>query len=864
MGKLVQVWERWIKPAQTIPEQDHFRVRFMAAMVLGVLFFGSIIQLINIVFAPSEQRASLLLGGGLTAVLLFILYRAILSRFYRPAGWLLILAFDFLTLLMVWHQQPLETLRYLLIPILFATLFLSIQNVLGLLAINLFAVLGLVQIVEAITFNDVWTELSYLLFMTALLAGVAHYRNLWERQNQKLLRASRERYRTLLTASFDGMLMIQQGKIRLMNDGLLNLFGYERDEVIERPLTDIIPDGEAALTAVSDHNLGTPPQATVGITKEGLKIDIEISTRHNTYYDKPVHLIAVRDITARVAAETALQQSQARNQALLTTTPDTMMRLSQHGICTDYWPDPIFGRILPADQLFNQHVNAIFPAEQAEKFIFFSQEALASGKTQFFECDLSPDDFTLIYEVRLTPIAGQFELLALIRDVTEQKRAEMMLFDLSQELETRVEERTLKLVEAHKMSQAMQAANLALSKTLDLDIVLNTLLEYLAQLIPYDGANVMLWQAGTAQDGTVQDDTHLRIHAARGYSKLHDLEQIKQRSFEVSHYATLETVINSKSSLLIQDTAKMPDWIIVDSLEDIECWLGIPLLAGGRVIGLYALDKAEAGAFTVLHQQYAEALAAQAAVAIQNALLFEQVRNGREKLRLLAQQIVTTQEDERLRVSRELHDEAGQALTALKIGLAVTLRTISDSDGGISSTESLPTIQLLQKELQNAVNLCELTMDQIRLLAHNLRPAALDDLGLSPALEGFCDDFAERTHLSIEFQHQESLPDVPDVIGITLYRFLQEALTNVARHADATKIDVQLRMDETAVTLSVTDNGQGFELSPSHLSTTHSSGIGLAGMQERLQLLGGQFRITSNPGQGTSLTATIPLTIDTD
>ena len=852
MNKLAQIWNRWTMPANMIPERDHFRVRFMAAMVLMLLFLGSAIQFANIAFAPKEERLSYLNAGALTAVILLIIYRAVRSRFYRPAGWLIILCFDVLTLLMVGNGQPPDLLNYLIIPLLLATFFTSIRNVIIIFAINSGVVLGLSQIVETVSVDFAWSTISYLLFITGILIGIAYYRDLWERENHKQLKESRERYRTLLTASFDGILMVQEGKIRIMNDGLLHLFGYEREEVIERPLIDLIPSIEQVIseTAVLDIENGSSLHTLPGYTKEGVELNIEISVRNSTYFDEPAQLIAARDITERTKEATALQQSQARNQALLRATPDTMVRLSHNGTCTDYWPDDTFAKMLPFQQVFNQHITTIFPSEQAEKFTFFSKEALANGKTQFFECDLSSDDFTLIYEVRLTPISKQQELLALIRDVTEKKRAETMLFGLSQELETRVEERTLKLVEANKISETMQAANLALTKTVDLDIVLDTLLHYLAQLIPYDNANVMLWES----------DTHLRIYAMRGYELSTDPNEVENRLFDLSKFNSLAKVVETKSSLLVAATSQMPDWITIENIEYIQSWLGIPLIAGGRVIGLYALDHATPNAFTRVHQRYAEALAAQAAVAIQNARLFEQVRDGREKLRSLAQQVVMAQEEERTRVSRELHDEAGQALTALKISLALTLRTVSEQ------TDEAVSAQLLKKELQDAVNLCELTMDQIRQLAHNLRPAALDDLGLSPALEGFCDDFAERTRLIISFYSNKSVPTVSNAVGITLYRFLQETLTNVARHADATKIDVRLDVEEAApstnlgqaVTLSVVDNGQGFELSAEHLLTAYSSGIGLGGLQERLQLVGGELHITSNPEQGTLIKATIP------
>jgi signal transduction histidine kinase len=159
----------------------------------------------------------------------------------------------------------------------------------------------------------------------------------------------------------------------------------------------------------------------------------------------------------------------------------------------------------------------------------------------------------------------------------------------------------------------------------------------------------------------------------------------------------------------------------------------------------------------------------------------------------------------------------------------------------------------LRQRLGEAVGLTEITMEQIRLLAYGLRPPALDAVGLSYTLEGLCRDFAERTQLSIDYAGAE-LPVLPEAANMCLYRVLQEALTNVAKHADANQVRVALRCDAEAVSLTVEDDGQGFEV-----QAGTSAGIGLLGMQERIELLGGQLEIESWPGQGTRLIAHIPL-----
>ncbi len=219
----------------------------------------------------------------------------------------------------------------------------------------------------------------------------------------------------------------------------------------------------------------------------------------------------------------------------------------------------------------------------------------------------------------------------------------------------------------------------------------------------------------------------------------------------------------------------------------------------------------------------------------------EELQRYAGRLRQLTRQAVSAQEGERHRVSRELHDEAGQALTALKISLELL------------QSDLPPEAESLRQRLGGAVALTEETMEQMRLLAQDLRPPALDTVGLNPTLEGLCRDFAQRTQLSVDYDGVQ-LPPLPEAADICLYRVLQEALTNVVRHANAGHVRVALGCDAEGVSLLVEDDGQGMDE-----GATVPAGIGLLGMQERLEMLDGQLEIESSPGGGTRLRASIPL-----
>lgn len=221
-------------------------------------------------------------------------------------------------------------------------------------------------------------------------------------------------------------------------------------------------------------------------------------------------------------------------------------------------------------------------------------------------------------------------------------------------------------------------------------------------------------------------------------------------------------------------------------------------------------------------------------------------KRAEEAIQKLAKQVFFAQEEERHRVSRELHDEAGQALTALKLSLELILAELP-----------LAT-DVLRQNLAEAIALSDSTMDRIRLLARDLRPPALDAVGLSLTLEALCRDFSKRTQLPIRYEGANPR-GLSDAVNICIYRVLQEALTNVAKHAQATAVEVKLLADDQSVRLIVKDNGLGTDHQAGKLSRDELPGIGLLGMEERLELFGGWLEVESQPGEGLCLVAHLPL-----
>jgi signal transduction histidine kinase len=212
----------------------------------------------------------------------------------------------------------------------------------------------------------------------------------------------------------------------------------------------------------------------------------------------------------------------------------------------------------------------------------------------------------------------------------------------------------------------------------------------------------------------------------------------------------------------------------------------------------------------------------------------------RDSLREMAQRLVSAQEEERLRISRELHDDLGQSLTAHLIGLRILARDLPLQ------------VDPLRRRLDGLIVETVETLNRMRHLAQELRPPMVDTLDLATALESYCNEFSDRSRLPVEYT-SEPIPVVSDVIAMTLYRFLQEALTNVLKHADATRVWVEIAMEDNSLLLTVQDNGKGFTK-----ESANRRGIGIQGLHERLTLAGGKLTLRSTPGRGTVITAHLP------
>ncbi|HEX9305724.1 MAG TPA: ATP-binding protein [Thermoanaerobaculia bacterium] len=222
--------------------------------------------------------------------------------------------------------------------------------------------------------------------------------------------------------------------------------------------------------------------------------------------------------------------------------------------------------------------------------------------------------------------------------------------------------------------------------------------------------------------------------------------------------------------------------------------------------------------------------------------LYRQMLASRDELRILADRSLHAREEESRRIARELHDEVGQMTTSIHLALAEIGADLPEAE-----RERLETVHGHLDALE----------ERLRRLSHELRPTILDDLGLRPALEFLTEGFAARTGISSSVEGSTKGRLEP-LVETTAYRIVQEALTNIARHADATHASIRISRETGALRCSIRDDGVGMPIDPVTPGASRRRGLGLLGIRERLDALGGKFKVLSRAGGGTELLVTIP------
>lgn len=427
---------------------------------------------------------------------------------------------------------------------------------------------------------------------------------------------------------------------------------------------------------------------------------------------------------------------------------------------------------------------------------------------------------------------------------------ESALRDLNKNLESRVETRTALLVEEVDERKKVEAQlqqyvkRMEILHEIDKAILTAKSLETIAQstipqvknLFQCDSVSFILFDFKTQ---------HAVMYEVSGEDKNANPQKKK---IPIDIFPDISSVVGSlqeQDAWVSNDLSNMdvePSMLQSMLFQDYRSLVVVPILVQEELIGSLNLMAYNPNAFSTNHMEIGREIANQLGIAVQQARMVAQLRSDQENLQSLSQRLIEIQELERRSIARELHDEIGQALTGIGITLEMSTQLPADA---------------LHGNLKQAHTLVVELMDRVSQLSLDLRPALLDDLGLLPALLWHLDRYSAQTNISAILQHS-GLDDkrfAPEV-ETAAYRIVQEALTNVARHARVNQAKVTLWFDQNILGIQVEDEGSGFD--PEDEQTTGNSG-GLLGIKERVLLLGGKLTIESAVGLGTRLLAEVPI-----
>ena len=532
-----------------------------------------------------------------------------------------------------------------------------------------------------------------------------------------------------------------------------------------------------------------------------------------------IYYLLRQELLRRQQTEATLEESQRRLSTLLANLPGmayrsqndrdwTMIFVSEGCTAlTDYQPEALIGsKTIAWAQL-------VHPADREEMWAQ-AQHALQAG-----------DPFRLTY--RITTAVGQEKWVweqgqgvysadgtveaveGLITDVTDSMMTQQML-------EQRVAGRTHELTTLREVSRSI-------ASTLELEPLLLLILDQFKEVVDYSGAAILMLQNNV-----------MVMRASRRPDALAAKVKV---NYQPARIATIQTMLETQQPIYIADLRQ--DEALVEAYESasgtpldktfpyIRSWMGVPLIMRGQVLGMLSLAHREVGHYEEKDAQLAQDFANQAAIAMHNAELYQQAQ-------------ITAVADERSRIARELHDSVTQAIYSVTLYADATRLALKDGELDIVA-ENLNELRAMARE----------AMLDMRLLIFELRPPVLEEEGLVIALQTRLEAVEARSGVHADF-HTSGERRLPLPLEIELYRIAQEALTNVVKHARADQVNISLRFNEVQVCLEIEDDGVGFDT-----AVGHSGGMGLRGIQERVEKIGGDLLVQSTPGQGTILRITV-------
>jgi signal transduction histidine kinase len=409
-----------------------------------------------------------------------------------------------------------------------------------------------------------------------------------------------------------------------------------------------------------------------------------------------------------------------------------------------------------------------------------------------------------------------------------------MIEDLAQSRQE-INEFNRELLRRSQELSTLNAVAATISQSLDLQVVMESALDKVLPLIGADAGGILLWDAGAGG---------LVYRASRGLT-----EEFVQGVAGLGHGEGIAgKVVATGEAIVVEDIAadqRVTREVVRGS--GLRSFASIPLQAKERIVGVMNIARTDRRPFDNRDVQLLTAIGHQVGVAVENARLWQELKEKERARSDLLKKVISAQEEERQRIARELHDELAQGLTALLMGLGRLEQSMPD----IPAT----TTRIIESVKQFASR----TVEDTRRLILDLRPPVLDDLGLLPAVRMLAETRLEQQGVGVSLTAEGLETRLPSHLEVTIFRVLQEAISNCARHAQAKSVRIHLEGDGRRFRAIIQDDGVGFDTSTASRSADGKSALGIVGMRERASLLGGTLGIRSRGEEGTTVELDVPL-----
>lgn len=655
----------------------------------------------------------------------------------------------------------------------------------------------------------------------ALIIGHRQYRAA-QQEKMNALQESEQRFRNLVeNVNAYYYVSDARGKLQYGSPNLFRATGYTAQELLGRSYLRLVASEDRR--RVVEHYLARTRDGSVDTAiefrarrKDGTSIWVEQSTRivRDIHGKVMYYHSVVRDVSDRKRVEEALRFAEAKYRSLVESIPAiTYIALA----------DKIGGTVYVSPQI--HHITGYTRTEWEQQPSLWSEHLFEEDRDRVLAEYLHAGKHNLPFrsEYRFIRKDGRIvwfrDEASIITDERGNRYFHGAVFDIT---ETKALEASLR--QNFRQLEAIYQLNEALNRAESESAIFREAINAITVALHADHASVLLLD----EHGVMRFRAWHRLSA--GY---------RQRVEGHSPWSRNDTSFDIIPIPDIFQEASLQPFLDAMAEEGIRSLVFVPLVLKGKLIGKFMVyfDSPHESSQSELHLCHA--------IAYHICFALERL-HAQEALRQLTSRVIEAQETERKRISRELHDSIGQMLSSVKFRLHAAI------ERGAKQTEIAHTLHEVQM-------LLEKTLQEVRRISQNLRPSVLDDLGLAAAVRSLTEEFEKQTHIPVLLKLDELPERLPSEIELVLFRIIQEAMTNVQRHAQATQLVVTVDHRDGTLRVSIRDNGRGFDPPAMETKPGVERGLGLDSIEERAASIGGSVRIESLPGKGTDIIVQIPL-----